>query len=395
MSLLEPPRRQTILVVEDAPDQVSILVDLLKGMYRVKVATDGPRAIELTGSAEPPDLILLDGMLAGMDGFEVCRHLKADPATRDIPILFLATGSDVQDEARGFAAGGADYLTKPFSPPLVLARVRTHLHQRQLMISERELLEKTLMGSLAAILELIAMTNPNAAAWNHQLGDLCEQVALRMGVEEPWMVGLAGVLSRIGTLAVPEAILAKVKAKALLSAEERQIYTRVPEVGYNLLKHVPRLEGVAEMVYYSQKNFRGAGFPPDERTGEDIPLGARILRVCLDFLNATSRREDRQKLVSDMLHNLTLYDAEVVFALQAVVETGSFDPPAAGEEGEFRDMPIECLLEGHVLDGSVETVDGQILLREGTILTHGQVEKLKNYALIGAIRGPVPIRIEA
>jgi response regulator RpfG family c-di-GMP phosphodiesterase len=384
-----------ILVVDDAPDHVSVLMDLLKGLYRVEVATDGLKAIELAGSAEPPDLILLDVMMPGMDGFEVCRCLKADPGTRGIPVLFLTDMSDAQAEACGLVAGGADYITKPFSAPLVLARVRTHLKQRQLLISERELLEKTLMGSLAAILEMIAMTNPNAAAWNHQLGELCEQVALRMGAEEPWMIGLAGVLSRIGTLAVPEAILAKVKAKAILDSEERQIYTRVPEIGFNLLKPIPRLERVAEMVYYSQKNFRGGGFPLDERTGEDIPLGARILRVCLDYLNATSRREDRKKLVSDMLHNLTLYDAEVVFALQAVVETGRFDPPMAVEEGEFREIPIECLMEGHVLDGSVETVDGQILLREGTILTTGHVEKLKNYSLIGAIKSPIPIRINA
>ncbi|HJW72614.1 MAG TPA: HD domain-containing phosphohydrolase [Geothrix sp.] len=395
MSKLEPPRRQTILLVDDSPEDVRLLVDLLRGHYRVEVATDGARAIGLAGSSEPPDLILLNLMMPDMDGFEVCRRLKADPGTRGIPVLFLAAMGDVQDEAHGFAAGCADYITKPFSAPVVLARIRIHLKQRQLLLSERELLEKTLMESLAAILELIAMTNPNAATWNHQLGELCEQVALRMGVEEPWRVGLAGVLSRIGTLAVPEAILAKVKSKALLNSEERQIYTRVPEVGYNLLKHIPRLEDVAEMVHYSQKNFRGGGFPPDERTGEDIPLGARILRVCLDFLKATSRREDRQKLVADMLHNLTLYDAEVVFALQAVVETGRFDAPAAEEEGETRDMPIECLMEGHVLDGSVETEDGQILLREGTILTFGHVEKLKNYSLIGAIRGPIPIRVDA
>jgi len=114
-----------------------------------------------------------------------------------------------------------------------------------------------------------------------------EEVARRMGMDEPWMVGLAGSLSRIGTLTVPEPVLAKLKTGVLLNSEERQAYNRVPEVGYRLLKNIPRLEGLADMVYYSQKNFNGSGFPHDDRKGAEIPLGARILRVCQDFTNTT------------------------------------------------------------------------------------------------------------
>ena len=392
MTQLEPPSRPTILVVDDTPDNIYLLVELLKDLFRVKVASNGAKALEVAGSGEPPDLILLDIMMPGLDGYEVCRRLKAEPGTREIPVLFLTALGEVKDEARGFAAGAADYITKPFSPALVLARVRTHLEQRRLLTAERELLEKTTRGALAVMLEVISLANPEATEWNQRLAELAEQVARRLGAEEPWMVGLAAALSRIGTLTVPEAVLAKVRSKAVLNSEERKAYSRIPEVGHRLLKNIPRLEEVAEMVHYSQKNFRGGGFPVDDRTGEDLPLGARILRVCLDFMNSYTPGEDPGPRASALLCNLTFYDAEVAFALKKVVDEGFFPFGGEDEAGLPRKVPIESLMEGQVLAEDVATVEGQIILREGTVLGAAHLEKLANFAMIGAVSGPVFIR---
>jgi len=387
-----PPRLQTILVVDDIPDNILLLVELLRGLFRVKVAPNGAKALEIAGSEEPPDLILLDVLMPGMDGYEVCRRLKADPSTRGIPVLFLTAKSEIEDEARGFASGAADYILKPFSPALVMARIRTHLEQRRLLSVERELLEKTLRGSLTVILEMITTENPNASEWNERLADLAESVARTMGMEEPWMVGLAGALSRIGTLTVPKSVLEKVKLKIMLNSEERQAYNRIPEVGSRLLKNIPRLEDVAEMIYYSQKNFNGTGFPSDERCGDDIPLGGRILRVCLDFTNTTPTKEDPTQAVSDMLLNGTLYDSEVIFALKKVLEAGFFPQTVSAVGAGIQDRAIKDLQVGDVLDDSIETAEGKILLRQGTVLTASHLERLENFALIGAIHGPVSIR---
>lgn len=390
---LQPPRRQTILVADDTPDNVFLLVEFLKGSFRVKVASNGPKALEVAGSAEPPDLILLDVMMPGMNGYEVCTRLKADPRTREIPVLFLTSKGEANDEARGFEVGGADYILKPFCPPLVLARVRTHLEQRRLLGVEKELLEKTLKGSLTVILEMISIAEPNASEWSQRLAELSEEVARSMGMDEPWMVGLAGALSRIGTLTVPKHILEKVKSKMILNSEEREAYTRIPEVGFRLLKGIPRLEEVAEMIHYSQKNYNGSGFPADDKAGDDIPLGARILRVCLDFTNTTPAQENPSRRVSDMLLNLSFYDSEAVFALKKIVDGGFFGTSLSEGDGESRDVPIRDLMPGHVLDTSIETADGQVLLRQGTVLTAAHLEKLANFAMIGAIRGLISIRV--
>lgn len=119
--------RATILVVDDTPDNLSLMSGLLKDDYQVKVAPSGERALRIASSEKPPDLVLLDVMMPEMDGYEVCRRLKAEEKTRDIPVVFLTAKSEVADETLGFSLGAVDYITKPISPPIVLARVRTHL----------------------------------------------------------------------------------------------------------------------------------------------------------------------------------------------------------------------------------------------------------------------------
>ncbi|MDD2693234.1 MAG: response regulator, partial [Simplicispira sp.] len=117
----------TVLVVDDTPDNLVLMAELLKGRYRVKVAPNGERALKIAQTEPAPDLVLLDIMMPGMDGYEVCRQLKAREATQGIPVIFLTARSDMEDERFGLALGAVDYITKPVSPPIVLARVQTHL----------------------------------------------------------------------------------------------------------------------------------------------------------------------------------------------------------------------------------------------------------------------------
>jgi class 3 adenylate cyclase/CheY-like chemotaxis protein len=119
--------KATVLVVDDTPDNLSIMSGLLQGDCRVKVASHGEKALQIAGGDRPPDLILLDIMMPDMDGYEVCARLKADSKTRPIPVIFLTAKTGVEDEQRGFDLGAVDYITKPISPPIVLARVRTQL----------------------------------------------------------------------------------------------------------------------------------------------------------------------------------------------------------------------------------------------------------------------------
>jgi phosphoserine phosphatase RsbU/P len=132
-----------ILVVDDTPANLSLMTGILQDYYQVKAATNGEKAIKIANSANPPDLILLDIMMPEMDGYQVCRHLKSDPQTHEIPIIFLTAMSEAEDEALGLELGASDYITKPVSPPIALARIKTQItlyHQRKALIeSQRKL----------------------------------------------------------------------------------------------------------------------------------------------------------------------------------------------------------------------------------------------------------------
>jgi diguanylate cyclase (GGDEF)-like protein/PAS domain S-box-containing protein len=138
------PRKHTVLVVDDAPENIDQLCALLEPLYNVKVATSGERALQIALSDAPPDLILLDVVMPGLSGFEVCRHIKAHPLRQHIPILFVTSLEQWDDEAHGLSLGAADYIVKPFREPIVLARVRTHLALfDQTQVLERKVQERT------------------------------------------------------------------------------------------------------------------------------------------------------------------------------------------------------------------------------------------------------------
>jgi adenylate cyclase len=130
--------KRLVLIVDDTPTNVAVVSGVLKDSYRTKVATNGEKALAIANGAEKPDLILLDVMMPGMDGYEVCRRLKDIPATRDIPVIFLTAKTEEVEEEKGFDVGAVDYIHKPFSGPIVLARVRTHLALQEALIGAQE-----------------------------------------------------------------------------------------------------------------------------------------------------------------------------------------------------------------------------------------------------------------
>ena len=148
MDELDLIERATLLVVDDMPENLALMSSLLKDNYKVKVANGGEKALKIAASDSPPRLILLDIMMPGMDGYEVCRRLKENEGTKDIPVIFITSKSDTEGEAKGFVLGAVDYITKPFVHQIVLARVRTHLQlKRKTDLLEQALKEiKTLRG---------------------------------------------------------------------------------------------------------------------------------------------------------------------------------------------------------------------------------------------------------
>ncbi len=128
---MEKPKQPVVLVVDDSPTNIDVLSNSLRPDYIVKAATNGKKALQIAFSDNQPDIILLDIMMPEMDGYEVCERLKSDPATQNIPVIFITAMSETVDEEMGLGLGAVDYITKPFSPALIKARVKNHIKLKQ------------------------------------------------------------------------------------------------------------------------------------------------------------------------------------------------------------------------------------------------------------------------
>ncbi len=153
----ENGRKNTVLVVDDSPENIDLLGNVLKRDYEIKVALNGAKALKISGSENPPDIILLDIMMPGMDGYEVCSRLKSDVKTQDIPVIFVTAMGEVEDETKGLEVGAIDYITKPISPAIVKARVKNHLElreAREYLKNQNEILEQRVDARTKEVLDL-------------------------------------------------------------------------------------------------------------------------------------------------------------------------------------------------------------------------------------------------
>lgn len=179
---MNPPLKPTILIIDDSPEIISLISGLLRNHYKVKSATHGNKGLQIVQSDHSIDLILLDLMMPGLSGFEVCKQLKADPKIAEIPVIFLTSLSDIEDEQHGLELGAVDYITKPISPSILLVRVKNHIklkmaneflnHQDKLIgMEELAAFKDIAILTLSMLTETTSHTNELASLYSSTLAD--------------------------------------------------------------------------------------------------------------------------------------------------------------------------------------------------------------------------------
>jgi len=295
-----------VLVVDDTPQNLQLISDLLAPRYRVRVAPSGDRALQIA-QATPPDLILLDVLMPEPDGYEVCRRLKAHARTRDIPVIFLTSRHDMENEALGFSLGAVDYIAKPVVPPLLLARVHTHLtlkvasdflrdkssyleHEVERRTQEvRDVRDVTVLA-LASLAEARDNDTGNHILRTQRYVRLLATALLSHPDYAPqldeqtieWLYKSAP-LHDVGKVGIPDAILLK---PGKLTPDEFEIMKTHTTLGRDAIamaeqrlgKTVPFLRLAKEIAYSHQEKWDGSGYPQG-LAGDAIPLSARLMAV--------------------------------------------------------------------------------------------------------------------
>lgn len=394
----ESEKARTILIVDDTPENIDILKGVLKEQYIIKAATRGSKALEIARTT-PVDLILLDIMMPEMDGYEVCRTLKSDEATKKIPVIFVTALHETGDETSGFEVGAVDYITKPINAAVVQARVRTHLAlkeaqdameewntnlKKRLLQSVRIIREKTqplmsveehalgLRGYLQVV-ELLSgtfelMGNRNgvhARAVSEIAGDAARK--MNLGAEEIAKIRLAGLMHDVGKLGTMRGPLEKLETDK--TAKELSEYQSHSARGQDVFKSLEELHDVGLMVRGHHEAYNGSGFP-DGLKEEDIPLGARLVAIA-DFIEcaASSVNGERAEyaLMKARLHADTLLDPKLISYFTGITRILYFEGKRPDATGEAEVAPTD-LISGLVLSRDVLSTAGVLLLQKGNKL---------------------------
>lgn len=351
---LDFTEKATVLVVDDTPDNLSLMSALLKDLYKVKVANGGEKALKIAQSENPPDLVLLDIMMPGMDGYEVLQHLKRDPKTRDIPVIFLTAKSEIEDEKRGLEMGAVDYITKPISPPIVMARVATQLDLKasaDFLRSKADFLEAEVgkrTREVMAIQDVTILAMASLAetrdsdTGNHirrtqfYVKALAEKLKTHprfsrfLTEQNIKTLFKSAPLHDIGKVGIPDRILLK---PGRFEPAEFEIMKTHTTLGRDAIDHAEKslgtevefLKMAKEIALSHQEKWDGSGYPQG-LAGDSIPISARLMALADVYDALISRRVYKQSMSHEKAVEIivegkgTHFDADMVDAFVELQE---------------------------------------------------------------------------
>ena len=322
----------TLLIVDDAPENLEVLGGLLRPRYRVLAATTGEACLRVAAGTPKPDLILLDVMMPGMDGYAVLARLRENPATRNIPVVFLTALASAQDIEHGLQLGAADYITKPIQPAVVTARIRTQLEAKQARdwladqnaaleaevarrMAENDLTQRVSIRALAHLAEL---RDPETGNHILRTQGYVLQLASRLQQHPRFsaflternieLLARSAPLHDIGKVGIPDSILLK---PGKLTAEEWEIMKTHARLGSEAIEqaerdiHVPLafLTSAKEIAHWHHEQWDGSGYP-DGLAGDTIPVSARLMALADVFDALISKRVYKPQLTFEQAREI-------------------------------------------------------------------------------------------
>jgi putative two-component system response regulator len=372
----QPP---VVLIVDDVPENLAVLGALLQPRYLVRAATNGANALRIAASAPVPDLILLDVMMPEMDGYAVLARLRSDPATRDIPVMFVTALDSMEDEESGLDLGAVDYLTKPLKPAIVLARVRTHIELKQARdrleaqkqsleleverrMGENHLIQDVSIHALARLAETRDKeTGNHLRRTQAYVRALARQLRFHPKFQQflsdriiDLMVKSAP-LHDIGKVGIPDHILLK---EGPLTAAEWETMKTHTHLGCDALAHAEQdaenpvefLALAKEITRSHHERWDGSGYP-DALAGENIPISARLMAVADVFDALMCRRPYKQPIPPDEVRRMIVcesgrqFDPDITEAFDLLFDEMNaiaqrFADPAPSDDRGIRDLGL-------------------------------------------------------
>ncbi len=309
-----------ILFVDDDQNILSSFKRQFHGTYTTLIAENGASGLNIIEQEDPVAVVVSDYRMPEMNGVEFLSKVREiSPNT----VRFMLTGQadmeaviKVINEGRIFRL-----LTKPCLPDLMKKNIEDGIEQYGLIVSEKQLLEKTLGGAIKVLTDILSLVSPQAFSRASRVRRFVQEFVDKMNLKNPWQLEVAAMLSQIGCVTVPDFIISKVYNNKELLPNEFPMFQNHPRIGSEMITNIPRLKTVAKIIEYQEKLYNGSGVPKDDISGEDIPLGSRILKLTLDFdslMQSGSKRENIMEIINQRM-KLGWYDERLVKVLEMPV----------------------------------------------------------------------------
>ena len=365
--------QETVLIVDDTPDNITVLSNILKQKYRVLAANNGETALKILKNEKKIDLVVLDILMPGMNGYEVCKAIKSTPSLFEIPVLFASSLSEVEDIVKGFKAGAVDYVTKPYQKEEIFARIKVHLELKKAKGEIQTLLSKTLLGSLKLMMEMLTINQPQLVPQSTRVKRYVKAILpkLKLSQSDALAVELAAMLSHIGCISMPSEIMRKVFAGFNLTNEETARYLKFPETGARLVENIPRLEKTAAIIRNQLIPVKKLPFAPDQVEF----LGSILLNVLTSFDVLINQGVAEEYALVRLKMMFLDCPGILLNALHEVLDEGKEPLP--------QPVTVRALLSGMVLAEDVMLQDGNLLLPKGTELTNNLIELIQRFTKQG------------
>lgn len=374
---------EKILFVDDDPSLLAACERNFRRQFPLDTAEGGEAGLAKIAAHGPYAVVVADRQMPGMDGIQFLSLVRQ--RAPDTVRIMLTGNAELEATIRVVNEGNIfRFLTKPCPSDILGKAIEDGRTQYRLVTAEKELLNKTLSGSIKLLTDILSSVDTQSFGRAEQLRSLAVKVTRDLGVEQSWEIHLAAMLAPVGYVTLPPETVLKSRAGEMLSKAEEKLITNVPEIAAKLLANIPRLEGVSKIVHYQQKNFDGTGFPPDTVKGEDIPFGARLLKILTDMAQLRTGGVLEVTALNELQKRQGWYDPALLVRVRE-----SFGGGEAGEVKPTYSATVKELVVGMVLHTDVLTKEGTLVVKAGHQISEMTLEKIQNFDSVSGIREPI------
>ncbi len=372
-----------VLLVDDEKNILSGYRRNLRTKFHIYVSESGKGGLEILKNNGPFAVVVSDYKMPEMNGIEFLSRVRE--LYPDTVRVMLTGYADLDAAVNAINEGNIfRFLSKPCNVDLMARNIYDAIGQYQLITAEKELLNKTLKGSIKTLIDILSAVNPETFSQAAQMRSMARKIVSRLRIPSSWEIEIGTLLSKIGLVTVPQEIIRKKYHGEELTTEEEKMFFNHAQVGSELLKHIPRLEKIAEGINYQYACYNGEGESIDYKVGDNIPFLGRLLKALNDYYSPINKGAQPSEALKIIQRKHEIYDPDILGALIAEVQGLS--------EGTIISMKkINELKIGMLLAEGIRDINGFLLVPKGSELTNISLMKILNYDKMTKVQEPIKV----